>query len=103
MVLEEYDDIAPDTSYFYFAFPGVVNQEVNGVWQTPTPMTTFRYGLDIDGITHIPIRQHYSEAFFRCYPVQGTDPYGNPVCYYPESEAIPAELLPSPIDTVYFP
>jgi hypothetical protein len=91
------------TAYFYDAFPGVVNQEENGIWQTPTPLETFRYGLDIDGITQIPIRQHFNMTFFRCYPVEGTDPYGNPVCYYPESESIPAELLPSPIDTVYFP
>jgi hypothetical protein len=89
------------TAHFYDAFPGVVNQEENGIWQTPTPITTFRYGLD--GITQIPIRQHFYTGVLRCYPIGGTDPYGNPVCFYPESEAIPAELSPSPIETVYFP
>ncbi len=102
LVLEESDAVS-GTSYFYFASPGVVNQEENGVWQTPTPITTFRYGLDIDGITQIPIRQHFKTNLLRCYPIEGTDPYGNPVCSYPEAEAIPAELLPSLIGTVYFP
>ncbi len=102
LVLEETDNIWGST-YFYGASPGVVNQEASGVWQTPTPVETFRYGLDIDGITQIPIRQHYSMAVFGCYPVEGTDPYGSLVCSYPESEAIPAELSPSLIDTVYFP
>ncbi len=100
LVLEESDAVS-GTSYFYFASPGVINQEENGVWQTPTPMTNFRYG--IDGITQIPIRQHYYTGVLGCYPIGGTDPYGNPVCSYPESQAIPAQLLPSPIDTVYFP
>jgi hypothetical protein len=98
MALEKDDNIDTDAQYFHFAFPGVVNQEENGVWQMPTPITTFRH--DIDGR---PIRQHFKTAFFRCYPVEGTDPDGNPVCVYSESEAIPAELLPSTIDTVYFP
>ena len=104
LALEEDDDIVPWTSFFYYTFPGVINQEVNGVWQSPpTPMISFRYGLDIDGSTQIPIRQHSHNDFFGCYPMEGTDPYGNPSCYYPESEAIPAELSPSQIDTVYFP
>ncbi len=101
LVLEE-SDVVMGTSYYYFAPPGVVNQEEDGIWQTPTPMITFRYGLDIDGITQIPIRQHFYTGVLKCYPV-GTDPYGNPACGYPEQEAIPAELLPSPIDAVYFP
>lgn len=101
LVLVESDDIY-GMSYFYNASPGVVNQEVEGVWQTPTPMITFRYGLDVDGITHIPIRQHHKMALFGCYPQEGIDPYGNPVCSYPEAESIPAELSPSLIDTVYY-
>ncbi len=103
LVLEESDAIF-STAYFYGASPGVVNQEASGVWQTPpTPVETFRYGLDIDGVTQIPIRQHFKMLLFNCQPVEGTDPYGSLVCSYPESEAIPAELSPSPIDTVYFP
>jgi hypothetical protein len=104
LVLEVANNVFPDTQYFNMTSPGVINHEDNGVWQTPpTPMIPFRYGLDIDGITHIPIRQHYKIVVFGCYPAEGTDPDGNPVCSYPESETIPAELLPSPIDTVYFP
>ncbi|HDL14953.1 MAG TPA: hypothetical protein ENH28_02165 [Euryarchaeota archaeon] len=105
MVLEvDYIDIYPgDPSYFSLASPGVINQEEGGVWQTPpTPVTTFRYGLDIDE-TPQPIRQHYDNGIFGCYPVEGTNPDGDPACLYPESEAIPAELSPSPIDAVYFP
>jgi hypothetical protein len=59
--------------------------------------------FDIDGITQIPLRQHNDVTYFLCHPVEGTDPDGNPVCNYPDSEAIPAELSPFPVDTVYFP
>jgi hypothetical protein len=92
LVLEASDAVS-GISYYYITTPGVVNQEVDGIWQTPTPLTTHRYGLDVDGITHIPIRQHFYTGVLGCYPVY-TDPNGNRVCPYPEAESIPAELTP---------
>ena len=85
------------TGYYDFAFDGVINQEVDGIWTAEPPITEFRYGLDVDGITQIPIRQHFSTGLLSCQPASSPD-----TCPYPEEEAIPAELLPYPV-TILFP
>ncbi|MFZ5907353.1 MAG: hypothetical protein ACOYVJ_08095 [Nitrospirota bacterium] len=88
------DPIDSDTNTHDFEFFGVINEELNGLWQTPTQTEDFRHGLS-EGI-QIPIRQHFHTGILSCYPLV-TDPVtGYKHCPYPEEEALPADLIPYP-------
>jgi hypothetical protein len=79
------DNIDTNEAHYDTTFQGVMNEELEGVWQTPTPLITFR-----------TVRQHLYSGILRCEP-QGVDPVtGRPVCPYPEQEAIPADITPRP-------
>ena len=87
-----FDKVDNISKYGDFSFEGVINQEISGVWQPPTAVTTFR-----------SIKQHFQTGMLRCEP-SAIDPVtGDKFCPYPEEEAIPvADLTPYPV-TIYFP
>jgi hypothetical protein len=64
---------------------GVTNQEENGIWQSPTPIITFR-----------TVKQHFYTGILNCYPVAVDPATGVHYCPYPEEEAIPADTTPYP-------
>ena len=96
------DDIYPE-SHYDFVFSGAINQdvpqEVNGqeeiVFKYTSP-TTFRSWLDSDGITSIPIRQHFSQGVLNCLPYSG--PHG---CSFPDEGAIPVNPEPVPVNILF--
>jgi len=92
-----WQDIAdPDGDWIDATFTSVLNQsDQNGIWQTTTPSDSFRYGLAADGVTHVPVIQHYITGLLGCYPMLEY-PSGVPYCPYPESEAPEADLTSTP-------
>ncbi len=90
------DSIDSDMDTQDFDFLGVINEELNGIWQTPTQAEDFRHGLS-EGF-QIPIRQHFHTGVLRCYPAAIDPVTGYTYCPYPEEEAIPADLTPHPVD-----
>ena len=92
-----FDNVYPESS-FDFVFSGAKNQElrriVNGQEEIVfiyTPPATFRYWLDSDGFTKIPIKQHFSQGILNCWPFNAPHE-----CSYPEEEAIAVDD-PNPI------
>ncbi|MEW6419181.1 MAG: hypothetical protein AB1480_13880 [Nitrospirota bacterium] len=68
-----------------FVFDGVTNQEIDGIWQSPTPIITFR-----------TVKQHFYTGILNCYPLAVDPETGVHYCPYPEEEAIPADPAPYP-------
>ncbi|MEW6419991.1 MAG: hypothetical protein AB1480_18060 [Nitrospirota bacterium] len=78
-------DRDPEVGDNDFVFDGVTNQEMDGVWQSPTPIITFR-----------TVKQHFYTGILNCYPVAVDPATGVHHCPYPEEEAIPADPTPYP-------
>lgn len=72
-----------DNGTYDFVFDGVVNQEHDGAWQTPTATDDLRGSIG-----------HLDQGILRCKPFSTDPATGWHVCAYPESEAIPANLAP---------
>ncbi|MEW6417483.1 MAG: hypothetical protein AB1480_05100 [Nitrospirota bacterium] len=79
-------DRDPEVGDNDFIFGGVTNQEIDGVWQPPTPIITFR-----------TVKQHFYTGILNCYPVVVDPSTGVHHCPYPEEEAIAADPTPYPV------
>ncbi|MBI4681373.1 MAG: hypothetical protein HY753_09295 [Nitrospirae bacterium] len=77
--------VDPGGSEYNARFQGVTNQEVGGMWQTPTPLKTFKQ-----------IRGHFYSGILRCKPLAQDSVTGVYYCPYPENEAMPANFTPYP-------
>lgn len=75
-----------DSGTYDFVFDGVVNQERDGTWQTPTATDDLRGSIG-----------HLDQGVLRCKPYSIDPATGWHVCAYPEAEAIPANLTPHPM------
>jgi hypothetical protein len=77
------DNIDSQTGSNYMAFEGVINEDIDGYWQTPTPLITFRN-----------VKEHFYAGILRCKPVSIDPITGEHYCAYPESEEPPADTTP---------
>ena len=80
------DDMVSTVGISDFGFEGVINGEVAGIWQTPTPAVSFRN-----------TKQHLYIGILRCRPKSFDPVTGEEYCPYPDSEAIPADTTPYPV------
>jgi hypothetical protein len=85
--LTSYDPVDEEPGVDDFIFEGVMNQEVNGIWQAPTPANSLRN-----------VKQHLYAGILQCKPLMVDHETGRRSCSYPDSETIPADLTPYPVD-----
>lgn len=78
------DNIDTNNAKYDTLFEGIINQDINGVWQTPTPVIIFR-----------GIRQHFYTGLLRCEPLAYDPTTMITYCPYPkEEEPAPADTTP---------